>query len=463
MSRTALPAADDGGGLCEPRGTLVDLGAGCVLGLAGLVPCLLREGDGLAFGRRATVLGLEGGREFAAAGLDGAVSLGPGRGQTLVDADDLAHRPLVDALVQAAAAVLETNPQPCDELGLDEGVVHLREGDVGLEQDPSVDGEPASGLVLDLVADRDVGVQVRVGRACVAVGEHARDKALGLDLLEAAAAAAREKHLLLQPRQRGLDSRVVGVLDFLGDVAVGQCPQCRDGLHRSKGEVVPGHRGGLLSGGLGHEGAALAVVDRGPTVLAQEVLVAQFGADPRSFLGRDRRPPVRTAGQVVGDVALRGLLDELRLVPPVPGEDTTELGGLLGLVNALPGVQGGVLQPLSVWVTALAEQVPHVGLGDLRAHLEVERAKAGAEPTPRRLALLGVVVGQPRVATVGGIVHGDLAGQVRVPVSRGQLVHTHHVTEKQQRRAGFGHLPGTDFRQCMGCEGLVRFRVWCVE
>ena len=91
-----LLAADDRGGLGQPRGPLVGLGAGCVLGLPGLVPRLLREGDGLTFGRRATVLGLEGGRQLAAAGLDGAVPLGPGLGQTLVDADDLAHGPLVD-------------------------------------------------------------------------------------------------------------------------------------------------------------------------------------------------------------------------------------------------------------------------------------------------------------------------------------------------------------------------------
>ena len=153
-------------------------------------------------GRRAAVLGLEGGREVASAGLDGAVTLRPGLRQTLVDADDLAHGTLVpnrsDALVQAARTtgpVLELHPEPGDQLGLQQGVVHLGEGDVGLVEDPAVDGEPAPVEVLDLVADRDVGVQVRVGGAGVAVGEHARDQALGLDLLDAAAAAAREQNL----------------------------------------------------------------------------------------------------------------------------------------------------------------------------------------------------------------------------------------------------------------------------
>ena len=87
--------------------------------------------------------------------------------------------------------------------------------------------------------------------------------------------------------------------------------------------------------------------------------------------------------QVVGDVPLRGLLDELGLVAQIAGEDAPELGGLLGLLEALAGVEGGVLHPLRVRVAALAEQVPHVGLGDLRAHLEVERTEPGAEPAPR--------------------------------------------------------------------------------
>ena len=226
---------------------------------------------------------------------------------------------------------------------------------------------------------------------------------------------------------------MVGGLDLLGNVAVGQRPQRRDGLHRGEGEVVTGHGGGLLAGGLGHEGATLTVVDRFPAVLAEEVLVAQFSADPGAFFGRDRGLPVLPVGQVVGDVAPCGLLDELRLVAQVAGEHAPELGGLLRLLKALPRVQGGVLQPLRVRVATLAEQVPHVLLGDLRTHFEVERTEPGTEPTARRLALLGVVVGQSRVPPVGRIVHRYLTGQVRVPVSRGQLVHTHHIAEKQPR------------------------------
>ena len=84
----------------------------------------------------------------------------------------------------------------------------------------------------------------------------------------------------------------------------------------------------------------------------------EVAADTRAFLGRDGHLPVLAVMQVVGDVALRGLLDELRLVAPVDREDPTELGGLLGLRDAPAGVQSGVLQPLRVRVTALAEQVP---------------------------------------------------------------------------------------------------------
>ena len=108
-------AAEDRGRLGQPGRALVGLGAGCVLGLTGLVPRLLGKGDGLTVGRRATVLGLECGRELAAAGLDGAVPLGPRLGQPLVDADDLAHGPLAVtgpvALVQAAAVGSRNAPR----------------------------------------------------------------------------------------------------------------------------------------------------------------------------------------------------------------------------------------------------------------------------------------------------------------------------------------------------------------
>src|SRR4051812_28880128 len=80
---------------------------------------------------------------------------------------------------------------------------------------------------------------------------------------------------------------------------------------------------------------------------------------------------------------LGGLLGERRLVTSVDGEDPAELGGPPGRRRAPPGVQGGVLQPLRVRVAALAEQVPHLGLGDLRARSEPEVTEPGTEPAAR--------------------------------------------------------------------------------
>ena len=158
-----LLVAENGRGFGQPAEPLVGLGAGLVLGLAGLFPRLFLDGDGLALGRRATVLGLERGRELTSAGLDEGVALGPCLGEPLVDADDLAHGALLVALVQAGATVLELHSQPSDQGGFEQRVVHLREGDVGLVDHPAVDREPLALGVLDLVADRDVGVQMRVG------------------------------------------------------------------------------------------------------------------------------------------------------------------------------------------------------------------------------------------------------------------------------------------------------------
>ena len=259
------------------------------------------------------------------------------------------------------------------------------------------------------------------------MGEHAGDQALALDLLEPSAAPAGEQDLLFEPLQGGLDRLVVRLFDLLGNVLVGQRPQGRDRLDRHEGQVVAGHRGGLLACRLRHERAAFPVIERGPAVLALEELVAQFAADPGPLLRRHCCLPVVAAIQVVGDVPLRSLLDELGLVARVDREDPTELGGLLGLTQRPAGVQRGVLEALGERVAALPEQVPHVLLGDLGAHLEVERTESGTEPAARRLALLGVVVGQSGVPAVGGVVHGDLPSEVRVPVPGRQLVQTHHV------------------------------------
>ena len=59
------------------------------------------------------------------------------------------------------------------------GVVGLRCRHLRLEQHPAIDGQPAPVEGLDLVRDRDVGVQIRVAGPAVAVGERRRDQTRG--------------------------------------------------------------------------------------------------------------------------------------------------------------------------------------------------------------------------------------------------------------------------------------------
>ena len=58
---------------------------------------------------------------------------------------------------------------------LERGVVGFRGGNIGLEEHPAVDGQPASVEGLHLVGDRDMGVQVRVAGPAFAVGERGGD------------------------------------------------------------------------------------------------------------------------------------------------------------------------------------------------------------------------------------------------------------------------------------------------
>ena len=148
--------------MLSPGGTLLYDGARFVLGVAGLQGGLLSQVDRLHDGRGAPVVGLERGRELGAAVLDAGPSGGPAGVQAGVDADDLADRPLAAV---GAGTLREDQPEPGPQVLLKAGVVRLGGGDVGLEQDPTVDREPLPGQGLHLVGHRDVGVQVGVSGA----------------------------------------------------------------------------------------------------------------------------------------------------------------------------------------------------------------------------------------------------------------------------------------------------------
>ena len=153
-----------------------------MLGLPGLEGRPLCEVVELGRGRGASVPLLEVRHEIALCPGDHPVALRPPLQQGEVDADDLAHR----ALGIRARTVCEPHAEFVGEVLLQGGVVELRYRHVGLEHDAAVDGQPGAVVRgLHLVRDRDVGVQVGVAGARVAVGEGRGDDSERLDLPDA--------------------------------------------------------------------------------------------------------------------------------------------------------------------------------------------------------------------------------------------------------------------------------------
>ncbi len=105
----------------------------------------------------------------------------PARVQSGVDADDLSDRPQPRVRVGPFG---EPDPETGPEVVLQGGVVGFRRRHGGLEQDPSVDGQPAPVKGLHLVGDRDMGVQIGVAGAAVPVGERGRHQAPHVDLAD---------------------------------------------------------------------------------------------------------------------------------------------------------------------------------------------------------------------------------------------------------------------------------------
>ena len=156
----------DGGGpaqdvlrLGRPGGSLGGERAGGVLACSGFQGGLLGQVQGLDRRGRAGVIDLELCRQLPAASLDVGPPGGPEPVQGRGDADHLTHWSLGGV---GPGSSREPQPQAGAQLGLDPGVVPLAGGDVGLEQDPAVQGQPATFQGLDLVGDRHVGVQVGV-------------------------------------------------------------------------------------------------------------------------------------------------------------------------------------------------------------------------------------------------------------------------------------------------------------
>ena len=334
---------------------------------------------------------------------------------------------------------MEPHAEACGELGFEAGVVPLGGRDVGLVDRSAIEGEPSAvpGRLegLDLVADRDVGVQIGVARPGIAVRERRGHQAMGGDLAGAATSDPSEGGLPFEPPKRVGDRGVVRLAHLVGDRRWRERPEHRDRFHRRERQVIAGDRGRGLPGGPRHEPGQLPGVLRRSTVLLGEHAVAHVGTDPGPCISRHRGMGVQPPGRVVRRHCL-GQLHPVR---------RRGIGGGKRAAEGLP-VAG---------VPPLAEQKLHLLLGHHITGGNAQASQSGPEPRSRRLPLLGVVLRQARGTDLGRVQRGDLAGQVGVAAASAQLVKGHHTTYRQLVSPGMDRCPvmramGVSGRSCSG-------------
>jgi len=289
-------SAEDLECLGVPGGALFGQGAGVVLVVAGLQGGLLGERDLLDRGGRTAVVTLERGGQDPAAGLDALPSLRPPLVQAVVDADDLADGELAPVGVGPFG---EPDAKGCGEVLFEGGVVGLRGGHDRLEQDASVDGQPASvGDGLDLIGDRDVGMQIRVAGARVAVHERGTDQAADVDLVHPARPGTGVQGGAFDEGEGLSDRGVVRTFNRCCRRRARERPQAGHALHRREGQVKPCHRARPLLRQLRDMSGQFPLIQRISSVLVTEHLQRHLGPDPGPVLNRVRRPDGQSAGGV---------------------------------------------------------------------------------------------------------------------------------------------------------------------
>ena len=210
-------------GLGVPVFALLTQGAGFVFGFPGGQGGLLGQLDHFGGGGNPAVLGQERCAQCGAGGGDRGPPGRPRLVEAFVDADELPDQ----SFPRFGGAVGEHRPDPLGDFHLELGVVELRGPDGDPVQHPAVQGLPLTVGVaaLHLVGDGDVGVQIRVSGAGIAVGESGHHQAAGLHLPDAAFPGAGVTGFLLDPGDRLFHRRPVGVLDLLGHLGRRYRPQ----------------------------------------------------------------------------------------------------------------------------------------------------------------------------------------------------------------------------------------------
>ena len=233
--------AENLGGFGHPYPALFGFGAWFVLRVTGFQGGLLGQMQGLDRSRWPTVVGLELDGELAAPGIDAGPAGRPALVQARVDANDLPDRPLARA---GAGTFGEPHPQPVAQMAFEGGVVGLRCRHFRLEQHPPIDGQPAPVEGLDLVRNRDVGVQIRVAGPAVAVSERRRDQPANVDLPDSLRPGPGEQRILLDEPQRIAHGGLMRAFDDRRHGRVGDRPQGGHRLHRRERQVITGDRAG---------------------------------------------------------------------------------------------------------------------------------------------------------------------------------------------------------------------------
>ena len=410
-----------------PLGELLGAAARGLLRLARLQGGLLGQVAGLGLARWPGVGGVEAGGELALAGLDRQAPARPALREALIHPGDLTRRPLAQVAVRPVG---EHQPRPVGQVLLQAGVVGLRRAHRGRVQDPPVDRQPPPVQGLDLVGHRQVGVQVRVAGAGVAVDERSRDRTAHVDLAYPVAAGAGEQRVAFEVGQGVGHRLVVGGLDLVPDRGRGDRPQRGHALGGGERQVVAGHRTRARAGVLGDRGADLTGVGRVPAVLGPEQAAGHLGADAGPVVDVDRVVTGQAGGHVVLLEPARHLTTEQRHI----------LGGGVHLERRaqahrrpplrLGGVRAQRFEPFGGQrVVAGSEQQPHLLGGHRVAGVEpVQAGQPGTHPRPGSLTLGGVVVGQPGVALTSGVLPRHLPGQVVIARSGGELVQAHRHT-----------------------------------
>ena len=176
----------------------------------------------------------------------------------------------------------------------------------------SANHRPSHGL--HLVRHRDVGMQIRVPGAGIAVGERRRDEPVHLDLGDAA--LPRLVYVAFRSSQvdRVRDGVVVGC-SMIARVARGEHPQGGDALDGGERQVEARDRGGGLPRDSGQVPGQLAGMDRITAVGFGEHLGCDVAADLGADLGRDGSVGVQSLlGVVVAECAGRAAVEHVGLL-----------------------------------------------------------------------------------------------------------------------------------------------------